>query len=287
VGNLKSLIAKPAEVSRSRRLVSLVSLPMLAFLLAGTFAGAVSFDRIRWDQAWSAIAGDLPSMRAAAEIYEYRTAALAQGKEVHEGVESMGVYIVAHYSEWITNASFWASPAGKLLSNNHRQALQDALASFPEPSAAQIARAEQKTPRRLAEYDDEQRQMIIEVTLGLFICLAAAIGLIEVIGAAIFGFSPLLRLFGMAVVNREGVPVGRWHLVGRALLTWSVVTGCTFLFGGLGMYLPEATGLIDRWSALAVMFLALSVLVIANVFAVLRPNAGLHDLLVRTRLVPV
>lgn len=287
VGNLKSLIAKPAEVSRSRRLVSIVSLPVMALLLFGSMAALLSIDRIRWDRAWSSMAGSLPSMRSAAEIYEHRVAETAKGNWVPENVEVIGVYIVAHYSEWITNSTFWSSPVGKLLSNNHRQALQDALAKFPEPTTAQIARAEQQIPRRLVEHDKEQKQMIIEVSLGLLICFAIAVGFLEIIGAAAFKSSPLLRLFGMSVVRRDGLPVGRWHLVGRALLTWGVVIGCSFLFSGLGMYLPEATGPIDRWSALAVMFLALAILVVANVFAVLRPNAGLHDLLVRTRLVPV
>jgi uncharacterized RDD family membrane protein YckC len=287
VGNLKSLVAKPAEVSRSRRMVSLAFVPVLALLLGGSFAGIVSFDRIRWDRAWAAMARDLPSMRGAAEIYEYRTAHMTKGEPVPENVENMGTYIVAHYSEWITNAAFWASSAGKLLSSDHRRALEDAVAKFPEPSATQIAAAERSTPRRLAEYDKEQRQMVLQVMLGLFAVVPAVMGLIEVIGAAAFGISPSLRLFGIAAVNRHGLPAGRWHLIGRALVVWGVATVCGFLIAGLGMHLPEAKGAFERWFTMAVISGSASVMALAMIYAVIRPTAGLHDLMLRTRLVPV
>ena len=263
----------------------MVFVPMLALLLGASFAGLVSFDRIRWDRAWAAMAKDLPSMRGAAELYEYRAAATANGES--KDLENIGVYIAAHYSEWITNASFWASPAGKLLSNDHRKSLEDALAKFPEPSAVQIATSERSIPKRLAEYDKEQRQMVLEVMLGLFVVVPAAMGLIEIIGGAAFGISPLLRLFGIAAVTRRGLPAGRWHLLGRAIVVWGVATVCGFLIAGLGIHLPEAKGAFERWFAMAVISGAASVMALAVIYAVVRPTAGLHDLLLRTRLVPV
>src|ERR1035438_8545096 len=55
---------------------------------------------------------------------------------------------------------------------------------------------------------------------GVLVCGAAAFALVELLGPVAFGQSPILRLFGIAVVNRRGRPATRLRMLWRWALVW-------------------------------------------------------------------
>ncbi|HWN96180.1 MAG TPA: protein kinase [Methylomirabilota bacterium] len=287
IGNLQSLVSKPAEVSRPRRAASLAFVPLLILMLGGSLAGIVSFDRIRWDRAWTAAYPELPSMRSAAELYAHRAEAAKEGEE-SKALELIGAYITTHHSQLITNKHFWASPLGKMMEGTSEQEmLQQALAQHPEPSALRRAEAEQRIPKRLARHDRDRRFLGFKIAAGMALFIPAVVALVELLGALAFGVSPVLRLFGIAVVTRNGSEASRWHLVLRVLVLWAPVVGGAVLVLGLGAYLMEADAGWVRHFWVAVLMTSTVVLLGVMAFAGIRPAAGLQDLVARTRLVPV
>ena len=288
VGNLQSLCAKPADISRARRAVSLAFVPLLILALGSSLAALVSFDRIRWDRAWANAYPGLPSLRSAAEIYQYREEAIKEDAATEEDLETMGVYVVSHYGEMITNAAFWSSPVGRLLAGSSEQrALESALRRFPDPGTVKIAEAQRQVPRRIAEHDREQRVLGFQIAVGMAVFIPAIAGLIELIGAAAFGVSPLLRLFGIAVVDRPGRAASRPRLAVRSIVAWAPVVAGALLVIGLAEYISESSGPWARGSALIVIAGSVLGLASAMVYAIARPNAGVPELLTRTRLVPM
>jgi hypothetical protein len=274
VGNLRSLCFRTTEISRPRRAASLAFVPLLVIVLGISLAGLVSFERIRWDRAWTAAYPALPSLRSAAELYQHREEVAKFGEREQKDLEAIGVYIVSHYGGLITNASFRDSTVGRLLADSSEQnALERAVKRFAEPTAQQVADAERIVSRRLAKYEREQRFLGFRIAMGMAVFIPALIALIDLIGAAAFGVSPILRLFGMAVVRRDGRPASRWTLILRSLVAWMPFIGGPFLVAGLG-----STGLA---AIVGTMFVLAGV----AVYSVVRPSAGIQDRLLRTRLV--
>jgi hypothetical protein len=286
VGNLRSLCFRTTEISRPRRAASLAFVPLLVIVLGITLAGLVSFERIRWDRAWTAAYPGLPSLRSAAELYQHREEVAKFGAREQRNLEAIGVYIASRYGELITNAHFWKSSVGKLLAGSSEQsALERAAQRFADATPQQVADAERSVSRRLAEFEREQRFLGFQIAMGMAIFIPALIALIDLIGAAAFGVSPILRLFGMALVKRDGRPASRGILILRSLAAWIPVIGGAFLIVGLGSYINQATDDWSRITALAVMAGTFFALVGIAVYAVLRPSASIQDLLLRTRLV--
>jgi hypothetical protein len=140
VGNLRSLCSKATEISRPGRAASLAFVPLMVIVLGMTLAGLVSFERIRWDRAWTAAYPALPSLRSAAELYQHREEVAKFGESEQKNHEAIGVYIVSHYGELITNAHFWESSVGRLLADSSEQdALERAAIRFAEPTPDQVA----------------------------------------------------------------------------------------------------------------------------------------------------
>jgi hypothetical protein len=96
-----------------------------------------------------------------------------------------------------------------------------------------------------------------------------------------------LRLFGIAVVNRQGQAASRGRLIARALVVWIPVVAGTLVIIGLATYIHETPGAWERGSAAAMIVLTVVVLCAAVVFALVRPAKGIQDFISRTRLVPL
>src|SRR5205085_11840252 len=63
VGNLQSLIAKPAEVTRVNRAASLAFVPGVALVIAALAVSVINFEHRRWDRGWAAAYPGSPSLR--------------------------------------------------------------------------------------------------------------------------------------------------------------------------------------------------------------------------------
>lgn len=196
-------------------------------------------------------------------------------------------YLAAHFAEVATNEAFWRAQPTLTFQNNMRKNLREAIEKFSSSDAQTVAQAERDMTRRIAKRERKQSLNFIwvGVSVGLFVAGFAAV--VDLLGTLAFGIFPMLRLFGIRVVNRVGAPVSRLHLLARWLLAWppaiiamASVVGIAHSIADDEFPLPIAVGV----GIALVLILALDAVFI---YAVLRPSAGLQDRLSRTRLVPL
>lgn len=306
VGNLHSLIAKPAEVTRAWRAASLALIPA-AILAAGLLvAGMVSFERIRWERWWNAAQPGAPSLRTAVEVYETAI------EEVHElsgrpGAEQANtnasnltreaelarVFLEHHFASILTNDLVLARPEFReAFSESTRARLRSAVSGNP-PAPADLQEAERVLPERIAEKERQTRLVPIWIMLGMGIFVGVLAAVAELISAAGFGQSPLLRLFGLALVDGGG-EAGRGRLLRRWFIGWGALGVAGFLGGGsaavalAGKMFPA--GEVDLTSAVGPAWIAGSVvggLLIAFIaHTILHPSRSVLDRLVGTCVVP-
>jgi tRNA A-37 threonylcarbamoyl transferase component Bud32/uncharacterized RDD family membrane protein YckC len=226
VGNLQSLIAKPAEITHARRAASLAFVPAVALALSAILVATIMFDQIRWSRAWAGAFGGQPSLRIVAEIYEDEVADLKLGKQNEADVT--GTYIAAHFGQFVTNELFWKSPPGRMLSPQMKFQVRQAAEKYSSPEASLVAKAERDTPKRIAKRERRRSLASGSIGAGMLLCVAGLAALTDLIGALGFRTFPLLRLFGFSVVNRRGEPASRARLFTRWLIVW--VPACTAMF---------------------------------------------------------
>lgn len=293
VGNLQSLIARPAEVTRVRRFASLAFVPAVALAITGLIVAMIAFDRIRWDRDWAKARPGEPSVRAAAELYADRLEEVKVGATKPRDLELVGSYIVTHFREVITNESFWSSPSRITAATDVRTSLLNALEKFPNPDAQTVAEAERTVPGWIAKRERSLLVGLLFLALGMAVLTPALAALVELIGALGFRISPLLRLFGIMVVTRHGTVASRFRLLARWALVWVPMAGGVFYCAGVVLW-QTTEGLAaltpEKYSPGVSFGLVLTMVLVANallIYAALRPQASVQDRLTGTRLVPL
>jgi hypothetical protein len=295
VGNLQSLIARPAEVTRARRIGSLAFVPVIGFIMAAFVAAMLNFERIRWDRAWSTAFPGQPSLRVAAEIYRDDAETVKEllklsptvAASEKKGLDLAGAYIATHWGALITNKTFWAGQPNLRLEPDSQSALEEAVKEYSNASAKVVAEAEREMTRRIAKRERSQRFGFIWVGVGTMLFVIAVAMMTEFIGAAAFRTLPVLRVFGITAVNRAGAPASRWRLLWRSALVWIPLLVALLIITGI---FRDVTNDEPAFS-LAVEFSIVVFLIAATdfvaIYAMVRPNAALQDRLAGTRLVPV
>jgi eukaryotic-like serine/threonine-protein kinase len=295
IGNLRSLVAKPAQVSRATRAASLALIPILMLGLGILVAGMMGFERIRFERAWHAAYPGKPALTTLADLYA--SAIEGQSHTNNHDAELTRAFIVHHFSDIITNDEAWTRPDLR----DHfpamtRSLLKQAVIGHLPPKPADVDEAARVLPGRIAEQEWRTRVdpmwagLLTGMTLGLFFAI------IELAGAAVFSQSPLLRLFGLAVVDRSGLPARRLRLLARWLLTWGLVPAAG-LIAVISFFLAAAAREVSAAklvnvdphasSLLWTLGFVVSCLVLAAIiYTVKHPSRGLHDRLAGTRIVP-
>ena len=297
IGNLHSLIAKPAVITPSRRAVSLALGPAIFLCLGLVGAGMISFERVHKDRWWATTHPGLPSLNTVGHAY---LTALDNVEVDPERSELVRAYLVTHYAAVLTNETFWAMPEVRSwFSGSERRQLRKAITAGPPPETQLVAQAEQEIAELLAVTETQMRAVAVWILLGMLILGVTFLCMVELAGAAIFGQSPLLRLFGIAIVDRDGQPAARWRLLARWAVAWLPGAGLTFLAAGTGAFLivlvgwpgefsavgPEVLARL-RWTAAVAIPVLAGLLLAAGAYAVLRPERSLPDLIAGTSLVP-
>jgi hypothetical protein len=291
VGNLLSLTFKPAQITRPWRFASLALIPVMLLGFAFLVVAMVNFETFRWQRHWINQYPGRPSLRAAANVY------FEEVNSKHKrDVPLMRVYLTHHFGDLLTNDAFWSSASvADNFEQNERNSLRQAVSQSPAPTQSKIQEAETLMARQV----QLQQWMITGfLFVGMLICGSAAFALFELLGAVVFGKSPILRLFGMAVVNREGRPVTRWRMLGRWASVWMpsavlgmIVAGVAML--GIMLYTstisPVTPADLRLFSRLNEIMLpgAVAIFVAAFSYAALRPERSLADRVSGTRLVPM
>jgi predicted Ser/Thr protein kinase len=295
IGNLHSLAAKPAQITRAWRAASLALVPTVMLGVGLLAAGMVSFERIRSERAWNAAYPDKPSLRTVAELYQ--SALEAQSVTNTHDTELTRAFLVQHFSDIITNEAAWMRPElrGEISEATHSLLKQAVLGHLP-PKPDDLEEAARDLPERIGH---QERQTRLEP---MWILLVSAIGVgvffafLEFIGAVVFRQSVLLRLFGLALVDHAGEEAARLRLLWRWLLTWGVVgvAGC-FAAGSVALVVaidnPPA-GVTEPMLAFArslawISGLGFTGLVLtAPIYTLKQPGRSLQDRLAGIWLVP-
>jgi hypothetical protein len=287
VGNLQSLIAKPAEITRARRAASLAFVPAIAFLLAALLVAMLDFARIHWERAWGAAYPGQPSLRIAAEIFRDESESLKEGNGDPKELELVGAYIATHFGSVITNESFWLSKPKLRLEPDSRAALNEAIAKYSASDAATVARAEREMSRRLARREQAQRSGFVWIGAGMVLVVGAVAALVDLVGALGFRVLPVLRLFGFSVVNRSGALASRGRLFVRWILVWVPSLAAIVAMTEIAKAITNRETSLPVGTELGILFILMAALDAVVIYAALRPNAGLQDRLAGTRLVPM
>jgi uncharacterized RDD family membrane protein YckC/predicted Ser/Thr protein kinase len=294
VGNLQSLIARPAEVTKAKRFASLAFVPAITLFFAVFIIALIAFDQLRWSRDWAQSFPGRPSIRAAADLYADRVEEAERSEEDARNAKLVGAYIARHFTDVITNDAYWASPSRVMAATEVRPHLLHAVVSHSRADAETLAEAERSVPRWLAKRERGQRTTMLYIGSGMALMIVALAALVELAGALIFRMSPVLRLFGFAVVTRAGLVASRARLLARWALVWLPAGGALFLCVGLLFYLadvsPEAAEHNEafvRGSAVAIIGVIILAADALALYAALRPHASIQDRLARTRLVPM
>lgn len=221
-------------------------------------------------------------------VYADEADGLAAGPYYDIEAKKAGAYLATHFAQVATNEMFWRTQPTLTFQNNMRKHLREAVEKFSASDAQTVAQAERDMTRRIAKRERKQGLNFIWIGIGVGLFVSGVAAFIDLIGTLAFGVFPMLRLFGIRVVNRVGAPVSRLHLLARWLLVWPPIIVALIIVSGFAHYIADG----DFRPPIAVLGVGISLALIlaldaAFIYAVLRPSAGLQDRLSRTRLVPL
>ena len=280
VGNLTTLVSKPAEITPRWRAMSILMLPACCALLGILAGGMFNFERIRWERAWKSLHPDRPYFLDAAQSY----IELAEENENTNDMELARAYLLAHFSDVITNEAFWSNPdLVSTLGAHERKLVREAI-TRPAPSSNVTQEAERVVPRWMAKKESQARRIPIGVCAGVFLFMIIFIGAIELIASVAFRRSFVLNVFGISVVGPDGLLASRKRLVLRWVVgTLPIVAAFTV---GMGVLMVSGTlAVLDASGSIAGTCVGV-VAIAAITYAIRRPARSLADRVARTHLVP-
>lgn len=279
VGNLTTLVSKPAEITPRWRAMSLLMLPACFVLLGILAAGMYNFERIRWERAWKNLYPDRPHFLDAAQAY----IGLAEEEENKKDIELARAYLVTHFSDVITNEAFWSNPDLVSTLGTHERKLVREAVTRPAPARDLVEEAERTVPRWMAKEENKARRILIGVVAGVLLFGLVCLGLVEFIAAA-FRRSFVLNLFGIVPVTGDGQLATRKRLLAR----WAVGTLPMLIAFIVGMVVLVDNGtqvFLQNAQSVTGIGVALG-LIVAVTYAIRRPSRSLADRVAGTHLVP-
>ncbi len=224
-GNLESLIRQPAATPTNLR-VNAALLPGGLALLFGVLTMLMHhhYDR-RWDAEWARLFPGKASLRGAL----VDSPAMTDAKE-----KLRRIYVGGEFADVLTNKVFWDNPhLGGGMEELDRKSLTNALVTASLATPAELAAARTVGPAMLTELRGVQARGVwmtgLSIVAGIIVLGAGGALLITLAT----GQPPLLRLMGLAVVDRHGAPVSR----GRALWRWLVGWTPVLLWLGIILFL--------------------------------------------------
>jgi eukaryotic-like serine/threonine-protein kinase len=279
IGNLKSLSTRVAGVSRQRRLATLTLIPfwVIVFgLVGGSYLNVITG---RFDRKWIAEYPDIHSVRIALQTMEHEW-----DDEVLE--KPFEVHVAGHYRHVLTNETFWDAPETvALFDASLRRKAMRAIEKYPNPTAEELAAADKFVRPALDVMKNFEKPQLLWLTIGMSWFFMLVVAAVDLVIAAAFRQTTLLRPFGLTVVTTRGESASRLRLLWRAIIAWlPLLAGTPFvialIFAGadeLQQYGPILAGLL---TFIVVIWLA------AVIWTVLRPSRAAQDWLSGTIVVP-
>jgi hypothetical protein len=293
-GNLQSLLNKPAEVSRRRRLASLFLAPGICLLICGTMETLIL-------RAWNK---SDPKFRTANPAHAQladavRLYAECKGKEISwleflspgigksELGDSVGKWTAYRFGDFILDPKF--DEMASDLREDERKMARKIAKEYDRVTQEEFAAIDKEVGPAVSALQEYIQAFIVMIGPGAFAFLLIGIGIVNILAVVIFGTSLGLRLFGLAVIDRTGTPVSRGHHLLRNMIAFVPlgigIFGIQFYL--LKAFLPKTVvdGSVTAILLSLALLLTLAIGAAFIVTAILRPNGGWYDRLAGTRVV--
>lgn len=284
VDALRRVATCEASVSRRRRFAHVACCAALPiFLAASTFGIGLVINKGRTQYP------EIIPLRAhMSELNNLEQESRKGSREAGLQRDALELTIGQRFRPVVADTAQWSTLYSKVMINEALRKRVEELVGRRQASAADLDKAkkilgpilegvEQRSRRRPASL---VRFLVIPALMAL-----AFVGALAVISAFLGRGGLLLRLFGIAVVTRDGTPISRLRAVWRTFLAWSPLLPLVLFVRNFRINFPRfsfdaATG--AHWFGLAV----LACFLVGAVWAVMRPERGLHDRVAGTWLVP-
>jgi eukaryotic-like serine/threonine-protein kinase len=279
IGNLKSLATRLAGVSRQRRLATLTLVSFWIVGLAVVSAAYLNLITKRFDDKWAAQYPDIRSVRLALESldHEWDDKALRKPFEVH---------VAGHYRHVVTNEAFWSAPeTAGLLSRSLRKKVLRAVERYPNPTPGELAAADALVNPAIYSINTFEKHQLLWLAIGFSWFFLLVLAGVDLIVAAAFRQTMLLRPFGLAIVTTKGESASRIRLLWRSVLCWlPVFAGAPFLMAlafGTAAEFQEYGHIL-----LGILGCVITVWVATLVWTIATPTRAAQDWLAGTIVVP-
>jgi uncharacterized RDD family membrane protein YckC len=230
-GNLQSLITRPTEVTRRRRVASLILAPAIC-LIAST-AMAIGIFRV-WKGGEMVFRADNPAqgqMLDAVRLYAQASGTNLDSMEWigPENVrnqpfaDSIGKWVVYRFGDFIRDGKF--DTTARTLTKEERELAKTIVKKYPKVSEEEFAGLNPIVTSAVNQLNQGTRVAILFMGPAMFGWLLAFVAIVNLVSVPAFGTSPGLRLFGLSVVDHTGNPASRLRHFLRNLLAYSVLVG--------------------------------------------------------------
>jgi hypothetical protein len=273
VAALRPLLSLPARTTRAKRALLLGGALAFPVLVAGLAWGITAFKRSVLNAA-----PELATLNECLTHYDQlqRKATSQAGQK--EDLEAFEIYIAGRLAHLVNNTLQWDNPVTKAvivprLREEAEQIIGRKHSVGAEELAAASARLEQffkKSPELAAREAIQNPNLFLAALAVGYISTAIFVIIPCLLASLLFRGGALVRLLGIVLVDRNGLPVSRWRVTARNLIAW------------LPFALIMATVSIHE---VLPIFFGFVVILLAAI-SLLLPNRSLQDRLAGTWLVP-
>lgn len=276
LGNLESLIHRPAVVSARMRLSALIG-PVAFAVLLGVLMGLTIHNIGKaWDEEWG---------RTFPGKANLRHVMLVESQTLDDAsVTQLQLFVGTEFGDLLTNAVFWSNPTlGMSLSEDERSFLTNCVVSARAAPEERRRHAVSYTSRLL----EARKFRNIETRIAIFLLngCVTLMAMTSLVSTILLGQPPLLRVLGLRVVDKRGQLASRGRLAWRWMLSW----GPPVLLLGVVMLFILLSGLDSTRNLRLLIHLSLVCLLMSTTFLDAlgkRPWRGWHDRLSGTFVVP-
>ena len=263
-GNLRSQLSKPAKIDRGSRATALLTVPLflIATLLITGQANDQSYRTAasRWLQAY-------PELPPLSEVLRQR------GKLRSKlGDQPLRIHLAGHYADLLDDLEYRNDRTGLVATVGDGSAtrfLTRTLRDSLKVEGPGLARADRQIAAALDQIQTTTQRFRPLEFPPLIVGILAVIAVFQLPAILLFARTLGQTIFGFAVVDHRGRPVGRFRLMARWFIVWAPIAATL----GLATLTPWAYLIMVPW-------------IVGLCVAIHRPSRGWQERWTRTWLVP-
>jgi hypothetical protein len=217
-------------------------------------------------------------------LVEVNKAEVSVDAQVRQLRPALATYCSATYGRTYTDDGYWRDWRGRQLTAALHPVATRVVADYPVVSAADAASAAIATRETLNE--DEVRQgsrSIVAILLALPSMVLLLCFVLSLLSTLIVRGGVVMRLLGIAVVDRQGLLVSRAMAAWRVLVAWSPTV---LLWLYVGPQLIRGREPEEAFIPVWLIILPIAATMAGAIWTVAHPSRGLHDRIVGTSVVP-